>query len=76
VEQFDDIVKINIINGLAYTGLRNENCEGVDTEFLDNPRSFLKESSASAPNPSKVTVGRPSMMVLLNTIMQSKCSWR
>ena len=42
----------SIVNGLAYTGLRNANCEGDDNELLDNLHSFLKESSASRPNPS------------------------
>ena len=52
VGQFVDAVKTSIINGLAYTGLRNANCEGDDTELLDNLHSLLKESSASRPNPS------------------------
>ena len=45
-------LKASIINGLAYTGLRNANCEGDDTELLDDLHSLLKESSASQPNPS------------------------
>jgi len=52
VGQFVDALKTSIINGLAYTGLSNANCEGVDTERLDNLHSLLKESSASRPNPS------------------------
>jgi len=52
VGQFVDALKASIIDGLAYTGLRNANCEGDDTELLDNPHSLLKESSASRPNPS------------------------
>ena len=32
VEQYVDALKTSIINGLAYTGLRNANCEGVDPE--------------------------------------------
>jgi hypothetical protein len=52
VGQFVDALKTRIINGLAYTGLRNANCEGDDTEFLDYLHSLLKESSASRPNPS------------------------
>ena len=32
--------------------MRNSNCEGDDTELLDNLHSLLKESSASRPNPS------------------------
>jgi len=47
VGQFVDALKTSIINGLAYTGLRNANCEGDDTELLDNLHSLLKESSAS-----------------------------
>ena len=31
VGQFVDVLKTSIINGLAYTGLRNANCEGDDT---------------------------------------------
>jgi len=50
VGQFIDALKTSIINGLAYTGLHNVNCEGEDTELLDNLHSFLKESSASRPN--------------------------
>jgi len=53
VGQFVDALKASIINGLAYTGLRNANCEGDDTELLDNLHSFLKGSSASRPNPSR-----------------------
>jgi hypothetical protein len=51
VGQFIDALKASIINGLAYTGLHNANCEGDDTELLDNLHSLLKESSASRPNP-------------------------
>jgi len=51
VGQFVDALMTSIINGFAYTGLRNANCEGDDTE-LDNLHSLLKESSASQPNPS------------------------
>jgi len=50
--QFVDALKTSIINGLVYTGPRNANCEGDDTELLDNIHSLLKESSASRPNPS------------------------
>ena len=50
VGQFVDALKTNIINGLAYKGLHNANCEGDDTELLDNLHSLLKESSASRPN--------------------------
>jgi hypothetical protein len=52
VGQFVDVLKTSIINGLAYTGLHNANCEGEDTELLDDLHSLLKESSASRPNPS------------------------
>ena len=47
--QFVEALKTSI---LAYTGLRNSNCEVDDTELLDNLHSLLKESSASRPNPS------------------------
>jgi hypothetical protein len=52
VGQFVDALKTRIINGLAYTGLRYANCDGDDSELLDNLHSLLKESSASRPNPS------------------------
>ena len=52
VGQFVDALKTSIINGLAYTGLCNANCEGDDTELPDNLHSLLKESSTSQPNPS------------------------
>ena len=32
LRQFLDALKTSIINGLAYTGLRNANCEGVMTQ--------------------------------------------
>ena len=51
VGQFLDALKASIINGLSCTGLRNANCEGDDTELLDNLHSLLKESAASRPNP-------------------------
>jgi hypothetical protein len=52
VGQFIDALKTSIIIGLAYTGLRNENCESDDTELLDDLHFLLNESSASRPNPS------------------------
>ena len=52
VGQFVDVLKTSNISGLAYTGLHNANCEGDDTEIMDNIHSFLKESCASPPNPS------------------------
>jgi hypothetical protein len=52
VGQFVDTLKTSIIKGLAYAGLRNANCEGDDTEVLDNLHSFLKGSHATSPNPS------------------------
>jgi hypothetical protein len=51
VGQFVVALKTSIINGLEYTGLRNANCEGDETEFLYNLHFLLKESSASRPNP-------------------------
>ena len=50
--QFIDALKTSIINGLAYKGLLNANCEGDDTQLLDNLHSLLKESIASRSNPS------------------------
>ena len=52
VEQFVVALTTGIINGLAYAGLHNANCEGNDTEFLDNLHPFLEESCASPPNPT------------------------
>jgi hypothetical protein len=54
VGQFVVALKTSIINGLEYTGVRNANCKGDDTELLYNLHSLLKESSASRPNPSKI----------------------
>jgi len=79
VGQFVDAMMTSIINGLAYTGLRNANCEGDDTEHLDNLHFLLKESTASQPNPltsHDVTMGGPFMMVLVALALQSKCSRR
>ena len=40
VGQFLDALKASVINGLySCTGLRNANCEGDDTELLDNLHS-------------------------------------
>jgi hypothetical protein len=50
VGQFVEALNTSIINGFAYAGLRNANCEGDDTELLDNLHSFLKESCVSRPN--------------------------
>ena len=50
--QFVDALKTIIINGLAYTFLCNANCEGDDTELLDDLHSLLKKCSSSRPNPS------------------------
>jgi len=69
-----DALKTSVINGLAYTGLCNANCEGDDTE-LDNLHSFLKESPATPPNPF-TSHSRETMMVLVGLILQSKCSRR
>jgi hypothetical protein len=52
VGQYVDALKSGIISGFAYTVMRNANCEGDDTEILDDLHSLLKESSASRPNPS------------------------
>jgi hypothetical protein len=52
VGQFVDALKTSIFNGLAYSGLRNANCESDGTELVDNLHSFLKKSCASRPNPS------------------------
>jgi hypothetical protein len=49
VGQFVVGLKTNIICGLAYTDLRNANCEGDDMDYI---HTFLKEYHASSPNPS------------------------
>jgi hypothetical protein len=52
VGQFVDGLKTSIIDGLAYTGLCNTNCEDDDdNELLDNLHSFLKESYSYPSNP-------------------------
>jgi hypothetical protein len=50
--QFVDALKTSIVNGLAFRGLRNTNCEDDNTEILDNLRTFLGESDASSSHPS------------------------
>jgi hypothetical protein len=72
---FVDALKTNIISNLEYSGLQNANCEGDDTELLDNLYPFLKESSASQSNPS-INHGRETMMVSVALVLQSKCSRR
>ena len=72
VGQFLSALKMSIINGLAYTGLRSANCEGDDTELLDNLHSFIKESRASPPNPFT----SHNRVILVAVILQSKCSRR
>jgi hypothetical protein len=52
VGQFVDGLKTSIINGHGFRHLKNTNCEGDDTEFLDNLHSFLEESDASLPHSS------------------------
>jgi len=52
VGQFVGALKVSIINGLAFTGLCNANCEGDGIDLLDNLHSLLKRSSASRTNPS------------------------
>jgi len=48
--QFADALKTSIINGPAYIGLRNANCEDDDTELLNNIHYLLKKSSSSRTN--------------------------
>ena len=50
VGQFVDALKTVIINGLAYRGLLDPNCEDDGATLLDNPYSFLKPSSISLPS--------------------------
>jgi hypothetical protein len=76
VGQFVDAIKTSIINGLAYTGLHSANCEGDDTELLDNLHSFLTECHGISPNPSTSYSGGPFMMVLEALVLHSKCSRR
>jgi len=75
VGQFVNTLKTSINNGLVYKGLRNANCEGDDTELLDNLHSLLKESIASQPNPS-TSHGTETMMVCVALTLQIKCSRR
>ena len=52
VGQFVDALKTVIINGLAYRGLLDPNCEDDGAILLDNLHSFLKPSSVSSPSQS------------------------
>jgi len=52
VGQFVDALKTVIINGLAYRGLLDPNCEDDGATLLDNLHSFLKPSSVSSPSQS------------------------
>jgi len=61
VGQFVNALKTSIINGLVYTGLRNANCEGDDSENLVNLHSFPKESCASPQNPSTSHRGKETL---------------
>jgi hypothetical protein len=48
VGQFVGALKTIIINGLAYRGLRDSNCEDDGASLLDNLHSFLKSSCVSS----------------------------
>jgi hypothetical protein len=50
VGQFVDALKTVIINGLAYRGLLDPNCEDDGANLLDTLHSFLKPSSVSSPS--------------------------
>ena len=63
VGQFVDALKTSIINGLAYKGLRNANCEGDDTKLLDNLHSFSRNLLLLDQIHPQVMVQRPFMMV-------------
>jgi hypothetical protein len=52
VGQFVDVLKTFNINGLAYRGLLDPNCEDDGATLLDNLHSFLKPSSVSSPSQS------------------------
>jgi hypothetical protein len=67
VGQFADALKASIINGIAYICMHNASFEGDDTELLHNLHSFLKESSASRPNPS-TSHGRETVAIIFVTV--------
>jgi hypothetical protein len=52
VGRFVDALKTSIINGLAFRGLGDTNCEDDGATLLDNLQSFLKEPDAALQNPS------------------------
>jgi hypothetical protein len=52
VGQFVNALKTVIINGRAYRGLLDLNCEDDGAILLDNLHSFLKPSSVSSPSQS------------------------
>jgi hypothetical protein len=55
VGQFVDVLKTVIINGLAYSGLRDPNCEDDHATLLDNLHSFLRPSSLSTSHDRETT---------------------
>jgi hypothetical protein len=74
--QFADALKASIINGIAYTGLRNASCEGDDAEllviYIPSSRNLVLLDQIHP----RVMVGRPFMMVLVALALQSRCSRR
>ena len=53
VGQFVDALKTSIINGLAYTGLRNANCEGDDTVAIHAFKAWSDEKFCKGHEPRR-----------------------
>jgi hypothetical protein len=49
VGEFVDVLKTSIINGLAFGGLYETNCEEDGGNFLNNLQSLLRAPDASSP---------------------------
>ena len=71
VGQFVDALKTVIINGLAYRGLLDPNCEDDSAILLDNLHSFFKPSSVSSPSQSTSHDRRP-LMIFRTLLTQMK----
>jgi hypothetical protein len=72
VGQFVDALKTSIINGLAYTGLHDANCEGDDTELLDNYNASSRNLMLLHQIHPQFTVWTFFTMVLVAVILCSR----
>ncbi|XP_023725513.1 uncharacterized protein LOC111874333 [Cryptotermes secundus] len=71
VGQFVDALKTSIINGLAFKGLREINCEDDGATLLDNLHSLLREPEAA----SQVMARKPLLFCLRVSMLLSKYRW-